>query len=703
MKWFILSWASAILWSGGKRKLPIPNLRLCFKALIQGVTLLAATAAVAAQQPSASKSDTNLADLSLEELSNIEVASVYGASKYEQKVTQAPASVTIVTSDEIKKFGYRSLADIMRSIRGLYVANDRNYDVLGVRGFLRPGDYSSRILMLINGHRMNDNVYDSVYYGQDAVDINTIDRVEFIRGPSSSIYGNNAFFGVINIVTRSGQQFNGGVASVEAGSFNTYKAEFSYGKKFKNDIDAFVSGSYYTSDGQLWLYYPEFDQRISSDPRASHDGWSKHHDDEEVYKLFTSFGYHDFRLEGFFSRRKKYVPTASFGTIFDDGREQTIDTRAYVDLKYEHKFNPDNKLLARAFYDSYLYSGDYPYYPEPGVFANNKDDLHGDWAGTELQFDSTILDRHRLVVGAEYRENIRQNQLNYDDPSPGYYYMDDRRQSRIAAVFGQAEVSLLSNLTLNAGVRYDHYFQTFGGTVNPRVGLVYNPWSSGTFKLLYGQAFRAPNVYELYYNSEGSARGNPSLRPETIQTYEAVYEQYFARHYRFSLSGYYYHIADLISQQDDGDGVLYFDNVNHVQARGVEFELEAKYPNGWMARGSYALQRAEDEDTGGQLNNSPRHLAKFNLLAPLYKDKLYAGTEVQYHSQVKTLGGDEAADFTLVNFTLLSQNWIKGVKISASIYNLLDTKYGYPGAGDHLQDIITQDGRSFRIKVTYRF
>jgi iron complex outermembrane receptor protein len=410
-----------------------------------------------------------------------------------------------------------------------------------------------------------------------------------------------------------------------------------------------------------------------------------------------------FTLEGFFSRRKKFIPTASFETIFDYGREQSTDTRAYVDLKYEHSFNPDNKLTGRAFWDTVYYTGDYPYTLDDSTIAVNKDDMEGNWAGTEWQFDTTILDRHRFLVGAEYRQNLQQYQANYDDPSPGYYYLNDNRQSRILGVFGQSEIKILSNLTLNAGVRYDHYFQSFGGTVNPRVGLVYNPWPSGTFKLLYGQAFRAPNAYELYYASEGSAHGNPDLQPETIQTYEAVYEQYFARHYRFSLSGYYYRISDLISQTSDAEGAIYFDNIDKVQAKGMELALEGKYPNGWLARASYALQRAEEEETGAELSNSPRHLAKFNLIAPLYKDKLFAGPEVQYHSIVKTLGGHKTADFALVNFTLFSQNIVKGLKVSASVYNLLDNKYAYPGAEDHLQDIITQDGINFRIKVTYRF
>ena len=120
---------------------------------------------------------------------------------------EAPASVTIINKDEIKKYGYRNLADILRSVRGFFVTNDRNYQYLGVRGFNRPGDYNTRILLLVDGHRLNDGLYDQAPIGYDfPVDIDLIDRVEVIRGPSSSIYGTNAFFAVVNVITRNGRE-----------------------------------------------------------------------------------------------------------------------------------------------------------------------------------------------------------------------------------------------------------------------------------------------------------------------------------------------------------------------------------------------------------------------------------------------------------------------------------------------------------------
>ncbi len=176
-----------------------------------------------------------LASVSEESLLFQEIPSVYGASKFEQKVTQAPSSVSIVTSQDIKKNGYRTLADILRSVSGFYVTYDRNYNYIGVRGFGRPGDYNTRVLLLIDGHRTNDNIYNQAAIGTEAIlDVDLIDRVEIIRGPGSSLYGSNAFFGVINIITRRGRDLKGTEVSGEAGSFNTYKGRLSYGNRYQN-------------------------------------------------------------------------------------------------------------------------------------------------------------------------------------------------------------------------------------------------------------------------------------------------------------------------------------------------------------------------------------------------------------------------------------------------------------------------------------
>lgn len=621
-----------------------------------------------------------------------EIPSVHSASKYEQKVTDAPSSVTIITSDEIKKYGYRTLVDILRSMRSFYITYDRNYNFVGVRGFARPGDYNTRILLLVDGHRINDNIYDTAAVGTEfIVDVDLIDRVEVIRGPGSSLYGNNAFFAVVNVITKRGRDLKTLEVSGSAGSYNSSMGRLSYGNRFQNGLEALVSGTAYYSSGSGSLYFNEFD-----DP-STNNGTTHHTDYDRSLSGFGKFSFYDFSLEGAYITRTKGIPTAPYGIDLNDRGNKTTDTRGYIDLKYETVLGRQWDLTARLYFDSYKYQGDYLY---SGVV--NKDTSNGNWWGTEARVITRALDKNKIIIGMEYQGNFKQDQQNYD-ADPFFSYLHDARDSSLWAVYAQDEFSILKNLTLTAGVRHDHY-NTFGGTTNPRLALVYSPSEKTIFKALYGTAFRAPNVYELYYETLGINKANPSLKPEKIKTYELVYEQYIGNYLRGSISGFYYTIQDLITQTiDPTDNALVFTNTDEVEAKGIEFELDGKLPGGLEGRISYSIQNAKDKATGHTLTNSPAQLVKLNLIAPLVREKLFAGIEVQYTSKRKTLAGNYAGGFYVTNLTFFSQNLLKGLEISGSVYNLFDKEYGDPGAEEHVQDILQQDGRSFRIKVTYLF
>ncbi len=664
-----------------------------FKAGVLAVSLTSALTSVTSQTPN------DLTGKSLEDLMNIEVASVYSASKYSQKVTEAPSSVTIVTSDQIQRYGYRTLAEILSSVRGFYVSSDRNYSYVGVRGFARPGDYNTRILVLIDGHRINDNIYDQGWAGRELpVEVDLIERVEIVRGPSSSLYGANAFFAVINIITKSGRDLNGIEVSAEVASFGTYQGRFSYGKKFNENFEMLLSATHYDSRGQQRLYIKEFDTP------ATNNGVAVGVDDEKATNFIANVSFRDFTLHGTYGEREKGIPTGAFGTFFNDRRNQTEDRRGYLDLSYDHTFSNQLNLVARASYDSYTYTGDYIYdYSENStpVFVVNRDSLQARWWTGELQLTKTIR-KHRLTLGTEYRDNLRQNQLNLDlgNDTP---YLDDRRTSRNVGVFLQDEFRIGENLSFTAGARYDRH-STFGGTIKPRLALIYHPVATATVKLLYGEAFRAPNNYELYYGFSDQFTTNSDLKPETISTTELVFEKYLGDHMRLSASGYVYRIKGLISQViDPADGLITFVNKEEVAARGLELELESKLHGGFEGNVAYTLQQTREHETTQELSNSPRHLGKLNVIAPLLKRKLFAGFQFQYTSPRGTLDGSSLPPLYLSHLTIFSRKMAKGLDVSFGAYNLFDRKYADPGSEEHLQNGIDQNGRNLRLKFTYHF
>src|SRR6266516_2321196 len=302
------------------------------RALCTALLLLGVARGRAADLEPPHPAQQDLTDMSVEQLIELKVSTVYGASKHWQEVAQAPSAVSILTAEEIKLHGYRTLADLLRSVRGLYVSYDRNYSYLGIRGFNRPGDYNTRTLLLIDGHRINDNIQDGALVGNEfLLDVDLIDRVEIIRGPGSSIYGNNAFFGVINIITKTGGAIDGAEVSGEAGSFQTYKGQFTYGKTLNNGLTMLFSGSYFDSQGPGKLFYKEYDAP------ESNNGVARHVDDEAFYSAFGTLSWSGFTLAGGYRSREKGIPTGSFDTVFNSRRNRTIDTRGYADLSYQQR------------------------------------------------------------------------------------------------------------------------------------------------------------------------------------------------------------------------------------------------------------------------------------------------------------------------------------------------------------------------------
>ena len=639
------------------------------------------------QQPA-----SDLAEASLEELGSIQV---YSASKRLQSAREAPASVTVITADEIEKHGYRTLADILRTIRSFYVTYDRNYSSLGVRGFARPGDFNTRILLLVDGHRLNDNIYDEAMLGTEfPIDLDLIQRIEIVRGPVSSLYGSNALFAVINILTKGAADVSGLDLSAAAASFDTYKGRISYGREVKRS-NFLVSGSFYRSRGQSQIFYPEFNSP------ETNSGIATNADDDQLGTAFGVISSRDFTLEGVYGTREKVIPTGAYETVFNDPGTRTIDSHGYADLRFEHTFRDSLNVLARAFYDRYCYQGTYIYSSktDPLEINPNLDFADGKWWGTELQLTASVLGKNRVTLGGEFRDNLRQNQTNYD-LKPLALLLHDERQSFVAGLWMQDEIDVNNSVALSLGLRYD-YYSAVDSSVAPRAALIWKPWRRTAFKAIYGEAFRVPNVYERYYSIAPNT-ANPFLRPEKARSAELVWEQSISSTFWMSVSTFHNALKNLITQQSlNGDSFI-FENLQKVQSTGIEFEIKGQLSNGFDGSGSYSLQDSEDRDSGRALTNSPQHIAKVTLSHPLIRRTLLASLDAQYRGRMTTFAGSSISPFAVVNTTLLGRKLGKHLNISGGVYNLFDEKYSDPPSTAVPLQSIKQDGRSFQLKVAWK-
>ncbi len=633
------------------------------------------------------------------------------ASKFEQPLSRVPSSVSIVTEEDIKRFGYRTLADLLRGVRDLHVTSDRVYSFLGVRGY-NPGDFNSRMLLLVNGHRINQNLSDAAPLGTDfPLDIDLVKQVEIIRGPGSVLYGNNAFFGVINVITRDGADLPKEVGietSVSYGSFDTWQGRATFGRElFDKRVKVLLSGTYLESHGEDAIYYPYYAAQ------GQNGGVVEDGDAVRAYSAFGSLSFSDFTLEAGYGDRAKQNPTGQHGTTFNDNRHELTDRRFYTDLRFERELVTDLTLLTRAYYDRYEFKGVFPFPDVGGTLEQDK--RLGQWYGLETQLTRKLAEHHTLSVGGEFRHDFDQERT-YSQIEPTYVVLGQpTHRTRLSySGFVNGEFKLFperwpERLTLDAGVRYDGYDQ-FDNAINPRAALIYQPWKTSTFKAVYGSAFRTPNFFELFDPF------NQDISPEKITTYELIYEQGITRNIRTSVSGFYNQIDDVIAF-DFQPAASRYRNFKGAETLGFSVELEAFGTEGWTTgvrgRIGYTFQNTEDLETHARPIDSPRHLVKVNLSVPMWEDRITAGAEVQYTSERTSVApgptgtlapGADAQGFAVVNLTLLVRKLpVKGLELSASIYNLFNEHYADPATPFHLQDLIPQPARTFRVKMTYRF
>ena len=625
-----------------------------------------------------------------EELLFAEIPTVYAASRHEQPVAQAPAAVTIITREDIRKYGYRTLGQALASVPGFYVSDDRGYQYLGVRGIGLPSDYNARVLFLLNGLPLNDKYYGGLTMELTPDLLDAIDRIEVVKGPSSALFGTDALFATVNIITRSGAAVKGAIVSAEVGSDPSGRGVFTYGNLLTNGVDLFLSGHYENGTGERSLSFGKF-------------GSAHNADDQWLSDAFLSAKYQDFFLQLWYADRLKVIPTGQYGTIVGDDRTTTRDTRYLTELRWQHTLSDDKTLMLRAYYEDYPYKGVYAY--DDPVLALDTEQTDDRWLAYEAQFNWQPIQRHQLTLGSLFEYHWTQLSGHETDPAGNvtFVYPGANNDFSYWAVYLQDEFQVLPQLALVVGGRYDAYPDFHVQRTTPRASLIWTATKQTTLKLLYGQAFRAPTEYERTYPAgSGSGTDNLSLKPEQITTYELVLDQDFHHGLNGQFSLFRNDAEKLIAATVDNQSDTVFENLSSVRTWGVEAELTKKFAN--AVRGFVNGTWQQSRENASAPINSPEWIGNLGVVVPVVGDKLSVALRENYvSSRVTRVPGQQTQDELVTDLTISSENALPNWSFLLSLQNLFDERYSVPAGPDGTLDTIPQRGRTLYFRATYKF
>lgn len=650
------------------------NLALCLSAL---------------SGPALADSAVDLTELPLEELMQREAVPV---AQMAQQVSASPSAVSIVTAADIRAYGYRTLADVINSMRGLTTTYDRRYQYMGGRGFGEPGDYAGRIMLLIDGYATQDSLFNQAYIDESGLlDLELVERVEYVPGTGSVTYGNNALLGIINVVTKKGRDFNATQLSAEVASHGGQKQRVTFGKRFDNGADLLLSASALDAKGRN-LYFPAYDTP------ATNNGIADNQDGETNKRFFGKFVYQGLSLEAAYVDRKKMVPTNPSGSTAFNTPFSVRDENAFLNLAYQTALGPALSSLTRLYtgqyaYDSWREFADYSLDNE----KYGRREYHGSWWGVDQKLVGNWFLNHTMVMGLEFRNDYRQQfRRTYLSPVGATVELfSDSLTRRTTSLYLTDEYWINERWTLNVGARYDDA-SDLAGNWSPRLAVIYKPTQQTTLKASYSEAFRMPHAYERF-SYDGTAV------PEYVAASELALQHEFTHDMRLTASLYNYRRRGLLIYSDAaGDYVP----EGKSRTNGLEVELERLWDSGVRARGSLAWQNAQDV-YGAESVNSPHVLGKFNFSFPMFDKSLRTGIETQYLGSRVTLERRRLDGVALANLTFSSERKWHGLSASFSIRNLFDREYEVVSPFDWrpdsglAQDTLRMDGRTYWFQLNY--
>lgn len=633
------------------------------------------------------------------DLYRLEERIVTVAARYAQTARDAPAIVTVVTDREIRERGYRTLADALRAMPGVYVTvSNESRQVAWFRGVTSAD--TNKVLLLVDGQPWYDGVYTHAPI-DEYLPLENVRQIEIIKGPGSAVYGTNAFSGVINIVTYAPADLKGGFARAWGGTAFRHGAAAVAGLPFewrgrRGGVGAFVR--YADEEGDGLDVTPRGRRNVSgTDPtRTTNAG------------LRLQLGGAELRFDLVDHR------TTYFVNEQDDALDIFTQDADDFWLKYQDRMlafrwgiqaAPALRITPRLSWRGYDDPGQYAWFSDPAVDAETGE-VSWDTTLVETFKETGFLDgaldlelrpaaSHVLVggVGGGTTHVVRIEDVYYEDRAhdraDGYTYEAPETWITAGYAFLQDTWSVLPWLSATGGARLDVH-QFYGVFPSPRAGLLLVPNDATTVKLLYGRAFRAPTAREWLVEVESDAEGhnlftagNPELRPERIHTLEAEASVTPRRDLELRAAGFWSSIEDEINKVSDAPdpqlGDAYYTNSGGSTVLGGE--AEAAWTGGPVElAGSYSYTHGVDRDTGYRVYEFPPHMGHLRvgwripdvLRATISADAVGKRPRAEWSPDA---GAEDGPAYVLVNAGLATDAIAGGrVRVDVAATNLLDSE-----------------------------
>jgi outer membrane cobalamin receptor len=576
---------------------------------------------------------------------------VVTATKTEKDPGDVTQSVTVVTGDEIKQSGATDVATAVQNAISVHISDfgtPGSVESISIRGA-----YSSQVLVLLNGIRMNssrDGGFDLSFL---PVSVEDIERIEIVRGPSSALYGSDAVGGVINIITRKLQGDRSGI-SASAGSHG-YDEIHLGGEGRKGGWYYAVAGKRETSDGYRvnsdlyrWVFNGKLGYEFS---RESSLEFGVNYLSADVGSPgSTTFGPTPHARQE--ERNKVY--SGAYRTRF--GRS--------IDLKLSGYHKRDNL----GFQDPDTL--DFSTFPPTPAPTSNYYETTSD--GGEAQLTWLIASWNQLTAGYE----MRRDRLNSFDAQNG----SAEHAASLNAFYFQDEISIGEPLIIVVGGREDDH-SVYGNKFSPKISGRYALKSTGTiFRASYGKSFRAPTFNDLYFNTSWAV-GNPNLKPESAKEYEGSVEQQLGKMATVKLGGFERKVTDLI-QWNWNVFPMQVENIGKVRIRGLEVEAAYRIASVVSLLANYTYLNPVDEITGQKIYYTiPRKQLK-GALTVFPEKNVYMTIEGRaVENYVKP--GEPAWRYSVYDVKVAEKisKW-KGAEVFFAMTNVFDRKYetvqGYP-------------------------